>query len=145
MLYVCYTFSRCFGIVHKFHGVIIRVICVLYIVYIYAYVHIYTIHVHKSPSSPPRDLPHRSAGFGTAADLQDAAAQSCSAGMDQELCNPTDGRGQAFPHLAAAVTCRHTRHTEGGLVRWHVRTRGQGKAQCKARAAGAARWRGRGA
>ena len=45
----------------------------------------------------------------------------------------------------AAAPCRHTRRAEGGLVRWPVRTRGQGKAQCKARAAGAARWRGRGA
>ena len=26
-----------------------------------------------------------------------------SAGMDQELCNPTDGRGQVFTLAAAAV------------------------------------------
>jgi beta-glucosidase len=49
------------------------------------------------------DLPGRQAGFGTAKDLQDAAAQSAAAGMDQELCNPTDHRGQAFTSLAAVV------------------------------------------
>ena len=42
--------------------------------------------------------------FGTARDLTDAAAQACGAGMDQELCNPTDGRGQAFTSLAVAVS-----------------------------------------
>jgi beta-glucosidase len=49
------------------------------------------------------DLPGRQNGFGTAKDLADAAAQSAAAGMDQELCNPTDGRGQAFTSLAAVV------------------------------------------
>ena len=44
-----------------------------------------------------------SGGFGVAKDLPAAAALSMSAGMDQELCNPTDGRGQAFTLAAAAV------------------------------------------
>jgi beta-glucosidase len=39
-----------------------------------------------------------------AADLTAACALSMTAGMDQELCNPTDGRGQAFTLAAAAVT-----------------------------------------
>ena len=42
-------------------------------------------------------------GFRTAVSLQDAAAQAMGAGLDQELCNPTDGRGMAFPLVAAAV------------------------------------------
>lgn len=41
--------------------------------------------------------------FGVAKDLVSAAALSMGAGMDQELCNPTDSRGQAFPLAADAV------------------------------------------
>lgn len=42
-------------------------------------------------------------GFGVAANLSDAGAMSMTAGMDQELCNPTDGRGQCFTLVADAV------------------------------------------
>jgi|EP01043_Picozoa_sp_COSAG02_P031008 beta-glucosidase len=42
-------------------------------------------------------------GFGVAANLSAAGAMSMEAGMDQELCNPTDGRGQAFTLIAQAV------------------------------------------
>ena len=42
-------------------------------------------------------------GFHTASSLQDAGVQAMAAGLDQELCNPTDGRGQAFPLVADAV------------------------------------------
>jgi len=38
------------------------------------------------------DTPHQ---FHVAANLEHAAALSMTAGLDQELCNPTDGRGQA--------------------------------------------------
>ena len=38
-----------------------------------------------------------------AANLSEAGAISMEAGMDQELCNPTDGRGQAFTLVAQAV------------------------------------------
>lgn len=44
-----------------------------------------------------------SGGFGVAADLAAACVLSMTAGMDQELCNPTDGRGQAFTLSANAV------------------------------------------
>jgi beta-xylosidase len=42
-------------------------------------------------------------GFRVAAGLEQAAALAMAAGLDQELCNPTDGRGQAFPLAARAV------------------------------------------
>ena len=42
-------------------------------------------------------------GFRVAADLPGAAALAMGAGLDQELCNPHDGRGQAFTHAADAV------------------------------------------
>jgi beta-glucosidase len=42
-------------------------------------------------------------GFRVAADLPGAAALAMGAGLDQELCNPHDGRGQAFTHAAEAV------------------------------------------
>jgi hypothetical protein len=42
-------------------------------------------------------------GFRVAAGLEAAAALSMGAGLDQELCNPTDGRGQAFTLAAKAV------------------------------------------
>ena len=42
-------------------------------------------------------------GFRTATGLQDAAAQAMGSGLDQELCNPDDGRGMAFPLAVAAV------------------------------------------
>lgn len=42
-------------------------------------------------------------GFNVAADLGDAAQLSMTAGMDQELCWPDDGRGQAFPLAASLV------------------------------------------
>ncbi len=42
-------------------------------------------------------------GFRVAADLPSAAALAMGAGLDQELCNPHDGRGQAFTSAAAAV------------------------------------------
>ena len=42
-------------------------------------------------------------GFRVAADLPAAAALAMGAGLDQELCNPHDGRGQAFTHAADAV------------------------------------------
>lgn len=42
-------------------------------------------------------------GFRVAADLQGAAALAMGAGLDQELCMAGDGRGQAFPTVAAAV------------------------------------------
>merc|ERR1711937_222284 len=45
-----------------------------------------------------------SIGFGTSASIRDSAAQANAAGLDQELCNPTDGRGQAFVHLADLVS-----------------------------------------
>lgn len=48
----------------------------------------------------PWDL---SSGFGVAADMEGACVLSMTAGMDQELCNPTDGRGQAFTLAADAV------------------------------------------
>ena len=38
-----------------------------------------------------------------AANLSEAGSISMAAGMDQELCNPTDGRGQAFTLVAQAV------------------------------------------
>ena len=41
--------------------------------------------------------------FRVAADLTSAAALAMGAGLDQELCNPTDGRGQAFPLVPAAI------------------------------------------
>ena len=41
--------------------------------------------------------------FGVAANLTEAGAMSMAAGMDQELCNPTDGRGQCFTLMADAV------------------------------------------
>ena len=42
-------------------------------------------------------------GFRVAAGLEAAAALAMTAGLDQELCNPTDGRGQAFTLAAQAV------------------------------------------
>jgi beta-glucosidase len=42
-------------------------------------------------------------GFRVAEDLVGAAAPAMGAGLDQELCNPHDGRGQAFTHAADAV------------------------------------------
>ena len=42
-------------------------------------------------------------GFRVAANLSAAAALALGAGLDQELCNPTDGRGQAYTHAAEAV------------------------------------------
>jgi beta-glucosidase len=42
-------------------------------------------------------------GFRVADGLQGAAALAMGAGLDQELCNPTDGRGQAFTLAGAAV------------------------------------------
>ena len=41
--------------------------------------------------------------FRVAQDLTGAAALSMGAGLDQELCNPTDGRGQAFPLIPQAI------------------------------------------
>ncbi len=41
--------------------------------------------------------------FRVVSTLGDAGALSMSSGMDQELCNPTDGRGQAFTLTAALV------------------------------------------
>ena len=41
--------------------------------------------------------------FGVAKDLLSAGALSMGAGMDQELCNPSDSRGQAFTSAADAV------------------------------------------
>jgi beta-glucosidase len=41
--------------------------------------------------------------FRVASSLGSAAALSMGAGMDQELCNPSDGRGQAFTLAAALV------------------------------------------
>ena len=41
--------------------------------------------------------------FRVAANLTAAAVMSMGAGLDQELCNPTDGRGQAFPLVPAAI------------------------------------------
>ena len=49
--------------------------------------------VHRGPGT----------GFGVAANLSEAGAMSMTAGMDQELCNPTDGRGQCFTLVADAV------------------------------------------
>jgi beta-glucosidase-like glycosyl hydrolase len=42
-------------------------------------------------------------GFGVAKSIQEAAALSMEAGLDQELCNPTDGRGQAFTSATSAI------------------------------------------
>ena len=42
-------------------------------------------------------------GFKVAADLPGSAALAMGAGLDQELCNPYDGRGQAFTLAAGAV------------------------------------------
>ena len=42
-------------------------------------------------------------GLHVAASLEAAAALSMGAGLDQELCNAEDGRGQAFPLAAQAV------------------------------------------
>ena len=42
-------------------------------------------------------------GFRVAGNLTDAAALALGAGLDQELCNPQDGRGQAYTRAAAAV------------------------------------------
>jgi len=42
-------------------------------------------------------------GFRVAGSLEAAAAQSMGAGLDQELCNDSDGRGQAFPLAGKAV------------------------------------------
>ena len=42
-------------------------------------------------------------GFGVAPDLKGAGVLAMSAGLDQELCNPDDGRGQSFTLIADAV------------------------------------------
>jgi len=42
-------------------------------------------------------------GFRVASGLSGAASLAMGAGLDQELCNPHDGRGQAFPFAASAV------------------------------------------
>ena len=46
----------------------------------------------------------KSAGFGMAASLEDAGALSMTAGMDQELCNPVDSRGQSFTRITEAIS-----------------------------------------